>query len=96
MVMPNRLNLHLQVNKILVPEQFRFRNGATIFTIFTLTNSILSALNKWQKAGGIFCDLSNAFYCIRHNILTDKLNHFGVHGTNLNGFNFILLRGDNG
>jgi len=88
MVMTNRLNQHL-------PEQFGFRKGITIQqTIFTLTDYILSALNKWQKAGGIFCDLSKAFYCIRHNILTDKLNHFGAHGTNLNGFNLILLRGD--
>jgi hypothetical protein len=55
-------NQHLQVNKILVPEKLGFRKGVTIQQpIFTLTNSILSALNKWKKAGGIFCDLSKAF-----------------------------------
>ena len=89
--MPNRLNQHLQANKVLVPEQFGFRKGVTIQqTLFTLTNFILSVLNKWQKAGGIFCDLSKAFYCTRHNILTDTLNHFGVHGTNRKWFQSYL------
>jgi len=59
----------------LVPEQSDFRKGITIqHAILTLTNSILSALNKQQKAGEMFCDLSKAFDCIRHNILIDKLN----------------------
>jgi len=34
--------------------------------------------------------LSKAFYCLKHNILTDKLNHFGVHGTNLKWFQSYL------
>jgi len=59
----------------LVPEQFDVRKGITIqHAIFTLTNSILSALNKQKKAGEIFCDLSKAFDCTGHNILIDKLN----------------------
>jgi hypothetical protein len=57
-----------------VPEQFDFRKSITIqHAIFTLKNSILSALNKQQKAGEIFCDLSKESDCIRHNILIDKL-----------------------
>jgi hypothetical protein len=87
MVMLNRLNQHLQVNKILIPEQFGLRKGITTQqAIFTLTNFILSALHKRQKADGIFCDLSKAFDCIRHKILIDKLNHYGVCRTNLKWF----------
>jgi hypothetical protein len=91
----NRLNQHLQANKVLVPEQFGIRKGITIQqAIFTLTNSILSVLNKQQQAGEIFCDLSRAFDYIRFNILIFKLNHYGKN--TLDDFNPILLRGERG
>jgi hypothetical protein len=60
-VILNRLNQHLQVNKILVPEQFIRKDIAIQLNILTLTNSILSVLNKQQQVGEIFCHLSRAF-----------------------------------
>jgi hypothetical protein len=91
----NRLNQHLQVNKVLVPEQFGIRKSITIQqAIFTLTNSILSVLNKQQQAGEIFCDLSRAFDYTRFNILIFKFNHYRKNP--LDGFNPILLRGERG
>jgi hypothetical protein len=43
-IMLSRLDQHLQVKKILVPEQFGFRKGITIQqVIFILTNSVLNA-----------------------------------------------------
>jgi hypothetical protein len=47
-----RLNQHLQLNKILAPEQFRFRKGTTIENaIFTLTD-MLTSLNHRQQIVG--------------------------------------------
>ena len=75
----------------MVPEKFSIRKGITIQqAIFTLTNSILSVLNKQQQAGEIFCDLSRVFDYIRFNILIFKLNHYEVHGTNLTWFQSYL------
>jgi hypothetical protein len=75
----------------LVPEQFGIGKGITIQqAILTLTNSILSVLNKQQQAGEIFCDLSRAFDYIRFKILIFKFNHYAIHGTSLTWFQSYL------
>jgi hypothetical protein len=43
-------------------------------------DSILTALNNKQRAGGIFCDIQKAFDCVNHKILLDKFNFYGIHG----------------
>jgi hypothetical protein len=58
----NRLNYHLQVNNVLIPEQFDFRNGSTINNAgFTLTNYILTTPNERKQIAGIFCDWTKMF-----------------------------------
>jgi hypothetical protein len=88
----NRLNQHLQVNNILVPEQFGFRKGISIEkAIFTLTNNILNTLNQHEQIGGIFCDLTKAFDCVIHKILISKLYHYCIRGVNALWFESYLL-----
>jgi hypothetical protein len=41
---------------------------------FSLINSILTALNKNQIVGGIFCDLQKAFDYVNHNIITRQIS----------------------
>jgi hypothetical protein len=56
----NRLNQHLNINRIIVPEQYGFRRGINIENaIFSLTKKILSSLNKKQVVAGLFCDIQS-------------------------------------
>jgi 2C-methyl-D-erythritol 2,4-cyclodiphosphate synthase len=65
-----RLHAHIDMNSILVLEQYGFRNhSSTEQATFTLINSILTATNNSQIVGGIFCDLQKAFNCVNHKIL---------------------------
>jgi hypothetical protein len=73
----NRLYNHFETNCILVQERFGFRmQHSTEQAAFSLINSILTALNKNQIVGGIFCDLQKAFDCVNHKILLDKLQFY--------------------
>jgi len=47
---------------------------------YILLNEILTALNKKQIVGGIFCDLHKAFDCINHAILLEKMKFYGESG----------------
>ena len=76
-----RLHAYIDMNSILVQEQFDFRtHSLTDPAAFSLINSILTAMNNNQIVGGIFCDMQKAFYFINHKILLEKLQFCGVEG----------------
>ena len=47
---------------------------------FRLTASVLKSLNQKLHVGGIFCDLSKAFDCVNHKILSTKSHFYGIQG----------------
>jgi hypothetical protein len=76
-----RLHAHINMNNILVQEQYGFRtHSSTERAAFTLINSILTAMNNSQIVGSIFYDLQKAFDCVNHKILLEKLEFYGVEG----------------
>ena len=74
-----RLYIFLENNNIFYDKQFGFRNKhSTTHALTEITEKIREALDKKQFACGIFIDLQKAFDTVNHDILLDKLNHYGV------------------
>ena len=79
-----RLYIFLQVNNILIPNQYGFRKKySTDFAIIKLMNKITECFANKEHLIGIFMDLSKAFDTIDHDILMYKLQRYGVRGTSL-------------
>ena len=77
-----RLYSFLTAKKILHENQFGFRKGhSTSHALNYSISKIQNALNKKQHVLGIFIDLSKAFDTIDHEILLQKLYHYGIRGT---------------
>jgi sarcosine oxidase/L-pipecolate oxidase len=61
-----RLYCHLIRNNTLANEQFGFREKlSTEIATYTLLNNILSSLDRKNFVGGLFCDLQEAFDCVK-------------------------------
>ena len=89
--MYNRLLKYITLNKILVENQFGFRQGqSTYMALLKLVNDITEELDKGNCYLGIFIDLSKAFDTVDHNLLLRKMEYYGIRGHALLWFTSYL------
>ena len=90
-LMYKRLYNFLEVHKILYNLQFGFRASHSVnHALISLTQSIKNSLDNKKFGCGIFLDLQKAFDTVNHQILLDKLEHYGIRGTALSWFSSYL------
>jgi hypothetical protein len=79
--MYNRLTSFLTEYNILTDKQFGFREQhSTYMALLSLIDKITNELDTRNFSLGIFIDLSKAFDTLDHNILLNKLVHYGIRG----------------
>eukprot|EP00111_Clytia_hemisphaerica_P021201 TCONS_00062456-protein len=89
--MYNRLYEYLTTNKLLYQKQFGFqRKHSTEHALLGLIDGIADSFEKNEFTPGVFIDLLKAFDTVDHNILTAKLEPYGVTDKNLDWFKNYL------
>ena len=79
--MHTRVYDFLQHNGSLNEHQYGFRKGRSCeHALLVAQNELLAALDKKQIAMLLLIDFSKAFDMVNHDILLDKLNHYGIRG----------------
>ena len=72
-------------------SQYGFRRGhSTIDAITELHIKLVEGMENKKHTVATFLDLSKAFDTIDHNILLNKLDHYGIHGLALKWFESYL------
>ena len=78
-IMYNRLLNHLDHNKILFSYQFGFRKlHSTYMAFMVIMEKLTKALDDGKFVVGILLDFSKAFDTVGHDILLNKLSHYGI------------------
>ena len=71
--------------EILYLNQFGFRQKrSTSMAVLTFVEKIRQSIDSGDYSIGLFLDFSKAFDTINHNILLEKLEHYGFRGLGLN------------
>ena len=80
-IMYNRLLNYLDHYKILFSYQFGFRKlHSTYMAFMVLMDKLTKALDDGKFVVGILLDFSKAFDTVDHDILLNKLSHYGIRG----------------
>ena len=80
-LMHSRLIRFLDKHNVIYEKQFGFRRRhSTIHALNTAISQILNSLDSNKVVFGIFIDFSKAFDTVKHNILLDKLENYGIRG----------------
>ena len=87
----NRLINFIEKHHLLYQYQFVFRkNHSAFMASLILLENITDALDNSEIAVCLLIDFRKAFDTVDHNILLDKLYHYGIRGNSLRWFNYYL------
>ena len=90
-LMYNKLIDFIEKHHLLYQFQFGFRkNHSTFMALVILLEKITEALDNSQFGICILIDFRKAFDTVEHNILLEKLYHYGIRGNALQWFNSYL------
>ena len=80
-LMHKRLSSYLDINNIICESQYGFRQQpSTEHAIPDIISRIQSYMDKKLFSCGVFIYISKAFNTVDHDILLEKLNHYGIRG----------------
>ena len=86
-----RLTDYLELHEIIYPNQFGFRHGySTTHSLISITETIKRTLDNNKYGCGVFIDLRKAFDTVNHEILLQKLDHYGIRDVSSSWFKSYL------
>ena len=89
--MNNKVSTFLEIFKILHENQYGFRKkSSTHLALLSFVDKSIQDIEKGEYAVCVFLDFSKAFDTVDHDILSDKLDHYGIRGCALSWFKSYL------